>query len=159
MILVTAIGEDRQADLLRYVERFALVLRGIGLPPMAARVFAYALAEDADRYTAANLASALRASPAAISGAVRYLVQIGLLGREREPGTRSDLYVLHGDVWTRLLGSELASLTGLRDVVLDGAAVVGADTPGGRRLTHSAEFFAFLEEGMQRLLEEWRGRE
>lgn len=153
---------DADADghaLLHYVERFALVLREIGLPPMAARVFAYALAEDSDHYTAADLSSALRASPAAISGAVRYLVQVGLLSRERLPGTRSDLYVLHDDVWTRLLGSQASALTGLRRLVLDGVDVVGADTPGGRRLTHSAEFFAFLEEGMERLFEEWRLKE
>lgn len=151
-------GPDEEA-LLRYVERFALVLREAGLPPMAARVFAYALAEDSDHYTAAELASALRASPAAISGAVRYLVQVGMLSREREPGTRSDLYVLHDDVWTRLLGSQLSALNGMRRLVLDGADVVGRTTPGGRRLTHSAEFFSFLQDGMERLFEEWRLKE
>lgn len=158
MIRVTAIDDDGQA-LLQYVERVALVLREIGMPPMAARVFAYALAEDSDRYTAAELASALRASPAAISGAVRYLVQVEMLERRREPGTRSDLYVLHDDIWTRLLSAQASALTGLRRLMSDGAEVVGPDTPGGRRLLHSAEFFAFLQDGMERIFEEWRLKE
>ena len=167
MIRVTATSEGdedvalsaSEEDLLRYVERAALVLRGIGLPPMAARVFAYALAEDSDRYSAADLAAALRASPAAISGAVRYLVQTKLLTREREPGTRSDLYVLHDDIWTRIFGAELESLAALGSLVSDGVDVVGAETPGGRRLAHAAEFFSFLAEGMERLFEEWRLKE
>jgi hypothetical protein len=53
---------------------------------MPARVVAYVLAEVSDRSTAGDIAAGLRVSPAAISGAVRYLVQAGLLGKEREPG-------------------------------------------------------------------------
>ena len=82
---MSATGDQERQALLRLVENFALVLRESGLPPMPARVLAYALADDADRYTASELASGLRVSPAAISGAVRTLVQFGLLRREREP--------------------------------------------------------------------------
>jgi hypothetical protein len=65
---------DRDHDLLlRFVERFALELTNLGMARMPARVFAYVLADDAERYTAAELADALRVSPAAISGAVRTL--------------------------------------------------------------------------------------
>jgi DNA-binding MarR family transcriptional regulator len=142
--------------LLRYVERFSLVLRDMGMPPMTARVLAYALAEDSDRYTATDLATALRASPAAISGAVRYLVQVRLLTREREPGTRSDLYVLRDDAWTRLLARRLDTLDVMRDLLQDGVAVVGPGTPGGRRLAESAGFMEFLRKGMERLLAEWQ---
>jgi DNA-binding MarR family transcriptional regulator len=146
---------DHEA-LLRYVERFALVLREMGMPPMTARVLAYALAEDSDRYTAADLATALRASPAAISGAVRYLVQVRLLTREREPGTRSDLYVLRDDAWTHLMTWRLDSLDVLRDLLMEGVDAVGPHSPGGRRLAESADFMAFFRDGLERLLEEWR---
>ncbi|MGF1647527.1 MAG: GbsR/MarR family transcriptional regulator [Kineosporiaceae bacterium] len=147
--------QDHEA-LLRYVERFALVLREMGMPPMTARVLAYALAEDSDRYTATDLATALRASPAAISGAVRYLVQVRLLTREREPGTRSDLYVLRDDAWTRLMAWRLDTLDVLRDLLQDGAEAVGPTSAGGRRLAESADFMAFFREGLERLLDEWR---
>jgi len=144
------------AALLRYVERFALVLRDMGMPPMTARVLAYTLAEDSDRYTAAQLSTALRASPAAISGAVRYLVQVRLLAREREPGTRSDLYVLREDAWTRLMTWRLDTLDVLRDLLLDGVDAVGPETPGGCRLAESADFMAFVRDGLERLVGEWR---
>jgi hypothetical protein len=142
--------------LLRYVERLALTLRSSGMPPMAARVFAYALAEDGERYTAAELAGALRASPASISGAVRFLVQARLLGREREPGTRSDLYTLYDDhTWVRILRDRLEGLMEYETVLLEGVDVVGADRPGGRRLAETAELFAYLRTELPKLLQRW----
>ena len=79
------IGHD---ELLRFVERFALLLTSSGLPRMPARVFAYVIADDAERYTARELAEGLRVSPAAISGALKVLVGSGILARDRTPGGR-----------------------------------------------------------------------
>ncbi|WP_236832779.1 GbsR/MarR family transcriptional regulator [Blastococcus sp. KM273128] len=148
--------DAERAALLRFVERFALVLRESGMQPMPARVFAYALADDADRYTAAELADGLQVSPAAISGAVRQLVQIGFLVREREPGTRSDLYVLDdGQLWTRFVTAELQALRRFEDVVAAGIEQLGADRPGGRRLVETQEFFAFLGEVLADAVTRW----
>ncbi|WP_211354954.1 GbsR/MarR family transcriptional regulator [Blastococcus colisei] len=155
MTRVDAPREDR-ATLLRFVERFALVLRESGMAPMPARVFAYALADDADRYTAAELAEGLQVSPAAISGAVRQLVQIGFLVREREPGTRSDLYVLDDEnLWTRFTGAELSALQRLEDVVAAGIDLIGVQRPGGRRLAETREFLAFLHEVLADAVARW----
>ncbi|MGY1886658.1 GbsR/MarR family transcriptional regulator [Blastococcus sp. SYSU DS0753] len=155
MTSVDATDEER-ATLLRFVERFALVLRESGMPPMPARVFAYALADDADRYTAAELAEGLQVSPAAISGAVRQLVQVGFLVREREPGTRSDLYVLDDEnLWTRFAGAELAALQRFEDVVAGGIELIGVDRPGGRRLAETREFLAFLHEVLAEAVARW----
>jgi hypothetical protein len=152
-------GADGEADrtaLLRYVERFALVLREAGMPPMPARVLAYALADDADRYTAAQLADGLQVSPAAISGAVRQLVQYGVLAREREPGTRSDLYVLDDrDLWSRFMGVELEVLRRFQETLDAGIDVVGADRPGGRRLAETRDFLAFLHDELADAVRRW----
>jgi hypothetical protein len=142
--------------LLRYVERFALVLRDAGLAPMPARVLAYALADDADRYTAADLADGLQVSPAAISGAVRQLVQWGLLVREREPGTRSDLYVLDDrDLWSRFMGVELTVLRRFEEVLAAGIDVVGPERAGGRRLAETRDFVAYLRAAVADAVRRW----
>src|SRR5215469_5719087 len=78
---------DEQA-IRRFVERFAAGLVEAGMPAMPARVFSALLATDSGRLTAAELATQLDASPAAISGAVRYLALVGMIGRERVPGPR-----------------------------------------------------------------------
>lgn len=143
--------------LLRFVERFALVFTESGVPRMPARVFAYVLADDADRYTAGELAAGLRVSPAAISGAVRYLVQVGLLGREREPGTRSDVYRIYDeDIWSRIYSQRTPLLEHYEAAAADGVKTLGLDRPGGRRLEETRAFFAFLRADMPQLLQRWQ---
>ncbi|MBN1174688.1 MAG: MarR family transcriptional regulator [Micromonosporaceae bacterium] len=152
----TASPTDRD-QLLRFVERFALVLAGSGIPRMPARVFAYVLAEDAERYTAAELASGLRVSPAAISGAVRYLVQVGLLAKEREPGARSDHYrVFDDDVWGMISAHKLPLLQTYEDAAAEGAELLRPGSAGSNRMRETQAFFAFLKTEQLRVLERWR---
>ncbi|RBY75557.1 MarR family transcriptional regulator [Geodermatophilus sp. TF02-6] len=126
------------------------------MAPMPARVIAFALADDADRYTAGELARGLGVSPAAISGAVRYLVHVGLLLREREPGTRSDLYVLDDrDLWSRYMTAELALLQRFVQILDGGIEAIGLDRPGGRRLAETRDFMAFLDEEMGEAVRRW----
>ena len=82
-------GRDEEA-VRRFIERFALTLTESGMARMPARVFAAILTADDGRCTAADLAGLLGVSPAAVSGAVRFLIQLRLVRREREPGERRD---------------------------------------------------------------------
>ena len=75
-------GRDEEA-VRRFIERFALDLAEAGMARMPARVFAALLADDDGRLTAAELAELLQVSPAAISGAVRYLAQLRMVSRGR----------------------------------------------------------------------------
>jgi DNA-binding transcriptional regulator GbsR (MarR family) len=126
---------------------------------MPARVFAYVLAEDAECYTATELATGLRVSPAAISGAVRYLVQVGLLTREREPGARSDHYrVFDSDVWGVITASQLPVIQNYQDAAAEGARVLKAGSAGARRMRETEEYFAFLLAEMELIQQRWRDR-
>ena len=142
----------------RFIERFASVLEESGMPRMPSRVFAALLSVDSGRATAAELSDALRVSPAAISGAVRYLIQTSLISREREPGSRRDVYRLHDDEWYEAIYRREAVLARWERAVLDGVEAVGADSPAGRRLADTAEFFAFLQAEMPAMLQRWRAR-
>jgi hypothetical protein len=83
-------------------------------------------------------------------------VQVGFLVREREPGTRSDLYVLDdGNLWTRFTGAELTALQRFEDVVAAGIELIGVDRPGGRRLAETRDFFAFLHEVLADAVARW----
>ena len=143
-------------DAARFLERFASVMEESGVPRMPARVFAALLATDSGRLTSAELAALLQVSPAAISGAVRYLTQVSLITREREPGSRRDVYRLHDDEWYEAIYRREAVLARWQRAVLDGVEAVGPDTPAGARLRDTAEFFAFLQTEMPALLERWR---
>lgn len=152
---------DREYEeaLLRFVERFALVMVEAGLPRMPARVFTYVLADDATRYTARELSEGLRVSPAAISGAVRYLVQTGLLTREREPGERSDHYCIDDeDVWQRIYEARLPLLRKWIDELTEGIAQLGTDRRGGQRLRETRAYLQFAEEELTAMIERWPKR-
>jgi DNA-binding transcriptional regulator GbsR (MarR family) len=154
----TALADPAErAALLRFVERFAMALADAGMQRMPARVFAFALADDAERHTAAELASALRVSPAAISGAVRYLVQNRLLGREREPGERVDTYRVYDDnLWYTIMTQRDQLVEPFLRLTAEGAELLGQDNPGGRRMRETYEFFRFLHRKMADLMDEWQ---
>src|SRR5919198_2906606 len=144
-------------DELRFVEQFALMLVEAGMPRMPSRVFAAVLAEDSGRLTAGEIAARLRVSPAAVSGAVRYLVQVRLLFRAREPGARSDHYYLsEDDPWYVAIYNRAEMLARWEESASRGASVLGSDRPAGVRLRETAEFFAFLREELPALLARWK---
>jgi DNA-binding transcriptional regulator GbsR (MarR family) len=142
----------------RFVERFGLLLTDAGWPRMPARVFACLLSDEGGRLTARELATRLQVSPAAISGAVRYLAQVGLVARARVPGARLDHYQLADDVWYESFVHRMAQLRRWEQGIAEGVDLVGSDTAAGRRLDESREFFAFLRAEMPLMLERWRAR-
>jgi DNA-binding transcriptional ArsR family regulator len=139
-----------------FAERFAAVLVEAGFPPMAGRVFSALLTADSGQFTAAELSAALHASPAAISGAVRYLAQLGLVGRERERGSRRDRYRVRDDVWYEVALRRDQVLRHWVAAAAEGVTLLGPGTPAGRRFAESAEFFAFLQREMPQVLARWR---
>ncbi|MEG3628572.1 GbsR/MarR family transcriptional regulator [Streptomyces poriticola] len=140
----------------RFVEHFAAQLVEAGLPRMPARVFAALLASDTGALTSAELSAQLRISPAAVSGAVRYLAQVHMVSREREPGSRRERYRVHADQWYEALTNREAVLKRWEDALRDGVAGLGADTPAGRRLAETLAFFEFVEKEVAGMMERWR---
>ncbi|HET6625992.1 MAG TPA: helix-turn-helix domain-containing protein [Nocardioidaceae bacterium] len=155
--MAAELSSEQHDDLLRAVERVGSLFTGAGMPRMASRVFAFVLADDADRYTAAQLAEGLRVSPAAISGAVRYLLDNRLLFKEREPGTRADLYRIYDeDVWSTIMGARIPLMAHLEETLDAAITMVGPATPGGRRLAETQEFFRFMLSESLAMMERWR---
>lgn len=159
-------GSDSQAAkpdgqmndaVLRFVERFALLLHEAGLPRMPARVFAYVLADDAESYTARELSEGLRVSPAAISGAVRLLVQTGLLAKEREPGARVDRYrVYDDDVWASILTQRKPILQRYEDALAEAVEQFDDHGAGARRVRETREFYTFMNRDLDNLIARWK---
>lgn len=128
------------------------------MPRMASKVFAALLATDSGKLTAADLGEQLQVSPAAVSGAVRYLIQVGMVARRRESGSRRDHYVLHSDFWYELMVSDMTSMRGWSEAFEYGVHALGQDTPAGARILDSMEFFEFLQREWPALMEKWRNR-
>jgi DNA-binding transcriptional regulator GbsR (MarR family) len=143
-------------DVSRFVEHFAAQLVEAGVPRMPARVFAALLASDTGALTSAELGEQLRISPAAVSGAVRYLAQVHLVSREREPGSRRERYRVHSDQWYEALTNREALIKRWEDALREGITSLGPGTPAGRRLTETLAFFEFIERDVAEMMERWR---
>ncbi|MEU0399180.1 MarR family transcriptional regulator [Streptomyces sp. NPDC006197] len=148
-------GADDEA-VSRFVERFAAEMTAAGMQRMASRVFAALLASETASMTSAELAEQLRISPAAVSGAIRYLGQVSMVSRERDPGTRRERYVLHNELWYETFTRRDQTLTRWEKVLDEGAATLGTDSSAGRRIAETAEFFAFLHGEMSGIMDRWR---
>ncbi|MFI9828020.1 GbsR/MarR family transcriptional regulator [Streptomyces sp. NPDC051913] len=150
-------GRDPEA-VSNFVERFAAQLVEAGLPRMPARVFAALLASDSGALTSAELGEQLQVSPAGVSGAVRYLSQVHMLSREREPGSRRERYRVHSDQWYQALTNREAIIKRWEDALREGVASLGAGTPAGHRLAETLAFFEFIEKDVAEMMERWQVR-
>lgn len=142
----------------RFIEHFAAQLTEAGFQRMAARLFTALLASDQGKLTAAELVGILNASPAAISGAVRYLTQVGLVTRLREPGSRRDVYFVHDDVWRSSVLRRDQLVSRWEDLLTEGINTLGEDTPAGARLAETRDFFRFVHEEMAGMMARWEQR-
>lgn len=141
----------------RLVERLALVFADWGFPRMAGRVLFALMAADEPGLTATELAARLDASPAAISGAVRYLSQLEMIQREAVPGSRRDRYRLPDDTWYTTVMTKARFydvIIAAVDDALDGLG--GSGTPAGARITEMRDFFDFVRGEMPGLLDRWQ---
>jgi DNA-binding transcriptional ArsR family regulator len=150
-------GTDRKA-LLDYVEQFAGLLIASGLQRMSARVFSYILVDDADTYTAAEVAEGLGISLAAVSGAVRELTTAGLLIKGRRASTRADVYRLNDDdIWGSIMLDRSPIIDRYRDLAVFGIETL-PDGPGRDRLVQTAAFMEFVDHEMALMRERWNER-
>lgn len=140
----------------RFVERFAAQLVEAGMTRMPARVFAALLSSDSGAMTSAELGEQLQVSPAAVSGAVRYLSQQHMVSREREPGSRRERYRVHSDQWYEALTNRDAILKRWSDSLREGVTSLGAGTPAGHRLAETVAFFDFIQDELTAMMERWR---
>lgn len=138
-----------------FIERYAEALALSGWPRMMARVFAYLMAAEDGRSTAAQLSQGLGVGAPAISGGIKALLQAGLVTRERVPGDRRDYYRVQEDTWFRAVTGNDANLARWQDASAAGARLLGTDTEAGRRFEETRRFFEFLRVELPRLMDRW----
>lgn len=139
-----------------YVTRVASVLAGAGFPRMPANVLMTLTGSAEEGLTADRLAERVGASAAAISGAVRYLENVGMVRRHRAPGERRYVWELteHGWYTASLQRPELYSY--IVKLSEEEIARLPEDSPARERIAELADFMTFVRDALPRLLEEWR---
>ena len=149
-------GVSREAVVAaRFVERMGGALTDAGLPRLPSRVFAAIVVDEDGRMTAAELAETLAVSPAAVSGAVKLLSQIGFLHRERERGSRKDVYVVDDDAWLGAMMRKDQTYAPMLTALTSALDGLGEDAPARHRLWLMREFLLFVDAEMDGLAQRW----
>lgn len=135
----------------------AAELAAQGFPRMPARVIMALTVSEEGALTSAELGAQLDASPAAISGAVRYLQTLGFVRASTVPGTRKHVYSLPPIPWyaSTLTQDRYGHIVEVLDAAL-------AELPAGgvrTRIEEMSEFFLFLQAEMPRLWARWKESE
>ncbi|WP_285114669.1 helix-turn-helix domain-containing protein [Leifsonia sp. fls2-241-R2A-40a] len=144
-----------EATLAEVMEHSAAVLTAAGFPKMAARVLMALTVTESAGLTAAELAERLEVSPAAISGAVRYLQTLGIIRRLSQTGSRRDRYEIPSD-WYALMVRNSPIYGVLADQAETGLAAVGDPaSPATERLRDMAGFYRFVQGRLPELIAEW----
>jgi len=136
-------------------EQAAAMITAAGMPRMPARVLMALVAAPAGGYTAADLAERLEVSPAAVSGAVRYLQDAHFARRLPSAGHRRDRYDLVADSFHSVVIGNLPVYTRMADYVEKIAAETGDEPAAAERAAQMAGFLRFMAERMPRLVDEW----
>ncbi len=142
-----------------FIERFTGQLNQAGFPRTPARIFVALLTTDSSKLTAAELARLLQASPASVSGGVRYLIQVGLIVAEGEPGSRRQHYRMSVDVWQDIVQLRDRQFTRWAAELRDGVAVLGPDSPAGARMADTVRYFEFIGAEMAGLVARWKSHD
>ena len=137
----------------QFEERFTEVLVQMGMPRTISRVLACLTTTDLGSMTSAELVRRLRVSPASISKAIGFLEDQQLVRRERDG--RRERYVVDDDVWYRASIASAHTNNLLAAAALDGAEILGPDTPAGARLADTGRFIKNFTDDLLHRAEYW----
>ena len=147
-----------EAERASFVERMGSALASAGLARLPSRIFAALLIDEDGRMTAAEIGAALGVSPAAVSGAVRYLDGVGMVRRERERGSRRDIFVVDEDAWHEMMMHADQYYAPMQVALRRALETLPPDDPAYRRVRLSNEFIAFAIEEMKTMNVRWEQR-
>jgi DNA-binding transcriptional regulator GbsR (MarR family) len=144
----------------RAIERLGAQFAAVGIPRMSARLYAAILTSPQGGLTAAELGERLQVSPATVSKAMQYLLQVELVQRGYVPGTRKDRYVLGKDLWSEMFHFRERWLHSLADAAGESVTALGGEkTEAGARVAKLRDFSNFAATEMTAMLERWQRKQ
>jgi len=130
----------------RFVEEMGQFLAGLGMTPMAGRMWGWLLICDPAEQTAADIAKALHASRGAISGTARLLATSGLIKRSTRSGDRKEYFSAPPEGLDSLLGSAAGIYRQMRAIAERGLeAIANRPAESRARLQEFHDVMAFVE--------------
>lgn len=140
----------------RFIERMGLALEGLSLPRTFGRLFGLLMVADRP-LSLSEIAGQLHVSKASVSTNARLCERIGLARRTGLRGDRRDYYEMAPGAFERVTARRVAAIHEMAGLAAEGLVAVGDEPSRGRdRLLEMLDFYLFMGEGVESLLEHWR---
>lgn len=146
-----------ETDRKQAAEHLALTLVVSGMQRMAARVLAAFLFTDKPSLTAGDLSEELEASAGSVSGAIKMVMQMGLIERVPVRGSRREHYRMRDRAWSTLYSRQHAPIDDILSAVARGVEAVEPG-PARERLAYMRDFYEFLLGEVPALIERFEQR-
>jgi DNA-binding transcriptional regulator GbsR (MarR family) len=147
-------------EAIRFADEMGLLCEDAGLPRITGRLLGWLLVCEPAHQSLADLTAALGISKASASTATRFLVHIGLVERTILPGDRRDYFRVAGDAWAKFFRRRMGLVSALRQIAERGLEILnGAPAARRGRLEQMHRLYAFLDEAMPALIDQFEAQE
>jgi MarR family protein len=142
-----------------FIEGFARLMESRGIPRAAGRIFSFLQVSDPPDQTAAQIAHALGISLGTVSSMTRLLMQAGWVERISRRGERQARYRTSAGMMSLTVDGVMEPTRRARQLTQRGLDLM-ADRPAAdrARLAELNAVYAFFEEWLPMLLEQWHQR-
>jgi DNA-binding transcriptional regulator GbsR (MarR family) len=149
---------SKESAAVEFIERMGLAAEAEGLPPIAARLFAFMLIEGGP-CTADEIAEKLQVSRGSVSTNTRLLEGRGAIERFTRPGERQHYFRISDDPFGRKFEQLPEHMFRFRNVVAEARQSLPEDMVEAKeRLAEAEEFCEFAIEISESNLRAWRER-
>lgn len=117
-----------------------------GLPPITGRILGWLMICDPAEQSAADIATAIKASRASMTTNIRTLMAVGLIRRRTRAGDRTAYYRIDDDAWEAALRRRIEGMVKFEQIAAAGLDLVGEDTERASRLRAAHDVYRWIGE-------------
>ena len=140
----------------QFIERMGLAIERMGLSRTFGRLFGLLMVADRP-LSLDEMVERLHVSKASVSTNARACEELGLARRVGVRGDRKDYYEISPRAFEQVTAKRVVAIHAMAGLAAEGLVAVGDDpSPARDRLTEMLDFYMFMGEQIEELLERWR---
>jgi len=140
----------------QFIERMGLAIERMGLSRTFGRLFGLLMLADRP-LSLDEMVERLDVSKASVSTNARACEELGLARRVGVRGDRKDYYEIAPRAFEQVTAKRVVAIHAMAGLAAEGLVAVGDDpSPARDRLTEMLDFYIFMGEQIEELLERWR---
>lgn len=140
----------------QFIERMGLAIERMGLARTFGRLFGLLMVAD-EPLSLDDMVDRLGVSKASVSTNARACEELGLARRVGVRGDRRDYYEIAPRAFEQVTAKRVVAIHSMAGLAAEGLQAVGDEpSPARDRLTQMLDFYLFMGEQIEELLERWR---